>query len=133
MPSRRSNAYTWNVRPLDAGGSNGPSATTQAGPLPDTVAPTAPGAVVLVRSAPSALVVRWTAAADRQTGIATYQVQRRIVDRTRFATVEFDGRVPSALRIARLPNGAQVQVRVRAIDGAGNAGAWRTSASFMTR
>jgi len=132
-PTRRANAYTWNVRPLDPTGSNGPSATTKAGPIPDTFAPAPPRTISLVRRSTDALVVRWTRTTDRQTGIASYQVQRQIVGRTRFASTEFEGREPADLRIAPLPSRARVLVRVRAIDGAGNASAWRTSATFTTR
>lgn len=128
-PARRANAYVWNVRPLDAGGSNGPSATVKAGPRPDTVAPGVVR-VSLVRARRGALHVRWTAAPDRQSGVDAYQVQRRIVGRSGFATVDVTaGRTAF---IDGLPRGARVQVRVRAADRAGNTGRWSAAASFRT-
>lgn len=131
-PSRRANAYTWNVRPLDAGGSNGPTATLRSGPRPDTYRP---GMVRtgLVRRLASSVVVRWTRAADRQSGVAGYQVQRRIVGRPRFVTVDRTAAYRRTTRIAGLRAGSRVEVRVRAIDRAGNAGRWSMARTFSPR
>jgi secreted trypsin-like serine protease len=131
-PTRVDDAYTFVVRPLDAGGSNGPVATIRTGPRADRIRPTQPGAIALVRRDRGAVLVRWTSAIDRQSGVARYQVQRRIVGRTGFANVTVSS-TPGRVRIGGLRRGEQVQVRARAFDRAGNAGAWRLAGPFTPR
>lgn len=131
--TRRANAYTFVVRPLDADGSAGPTATLRAGPRPDRIRPTTPRSIVLVRRGTSSITVRWTAATDRQSGIARYEVQRRVIGRTGFRSLDFRGRTPARLSIRGLRTGDRVLVRVRAHDRAGNVGAWRTSHPFSPR
>ena len=125
------NAFMWNVRPLDAAGSNGSEATIQAGPDPDRVRPSTPPALRLVRAGTASLIVRWNTATDPQSGIASYQVQRRPAGRLSFATVEFTQQRSST--IEQLGSGQRVLVRVRAIDQAGNASGWSPARSFTTR
>lgn len=120
-PTLRRAAYTWYVRPLDPAGSNGPGVTAQAGPLQDTRAP-GMVRVTLSRRTFTSLVARWTSALDRESGVRGYQVQRRIVGRGSFTNVDV---TPQRIRLLTgLPSSTRVQVRVRAIDRAGNRGAW---------
>jgi secreted trypsin-like serine protease len=129
--TRTANAYTWNVRPLDSNGSNGPGATIRSGPTPDTVRPTAPGAIALVARTARAVTVRWTAARETGSGILRYDVQRQPVGtRAPWSTVEVFTQVPSRVTIGGLQPAEQVRVRVRAVDRAGNVGPWRTSTVF---
>ena len=132
-PSRRTNAYTFNVRPLVADGSNGPSATLKAGPNPDTVRPTTPGTVALLRRGRNALVVRWGAGRDGQSGVAGYQVQHRVLGLGGFQSTGTAGRSGRSILVEDLLPGDRVVVRVRTRDAAGNASAWRTSAVIATR
>jgi secreted trypsin-like serine protease len=130
-PSRRASAYTWVVRPLDSNGSAGPGATVQAGPRPDT---TRPGItrVLLLRRGRTTIAVRWNAAIDRQSGILGYQLQRRLVDRGgSFAFVDRDAEARSEV-LTGLRANERVQVRVRAVDNAGNVGAWSIVSTFRT-
>jgi secreted trypsin-like serine protease len=131
--TRRSNAYTFVVRPLDENGSSGPEATLRAGPRPDRVRPTTPRTIVLAGRGSSSIIVRWTASIDRESGIDRYQVQRRIIGSTGFETLEFGGRTPARLPIVGLSSGDRVIVRVRAVDRAGNSSAWRTSGTYSPR
>jgi hypothetical protein len=129
--SRRSNAFTWNVRPLDVNGSNGPSPLAKAGPRPDV---RAPGLVkvVLLRRGRTTLAVRWNAAVDRQSGILGYQLQRRFPERGGVTTfIDRDTELRSEVLEGIRP-GELVQVRVRAVDRAGNVGAWSLIRGFRT-
>lgn len=128
--TRRANAYTWVVRPLDAEGSAGPVATIAAGPRPDRVRPTRPGPVRLVAGSRLAFA-SWGGSRDAQSGMARYQLQRRIVGRTGFALVDTSARLARRAPVVDLRTGDRVQVRVRALDRAGNASAWRTSPSVV--
>ncbi|MCW2927611.1 MAG: peptidase family protein [Thermoleophilia bacterium] len=132
IATRRANAYVWDVRPLDAGGSNGPQATLKAGPRPDITPPTRVRTVGLASRTARSLLVRWSVSADRQSGIDGYQVQRRVVGRGGFVTVDFTSAFPRASRIVGLRAGDRVQVRVRSFDDAGNASAFSPIATFAT-
>ncbi len=132
-PSRRTNAYTWNVRPLDVTGSNGPSATVKAGPNADAARPFAPSSVTLARRGFNALVVRWGAGRDAQSGVASYQVQHRVLGQGWFVTTGMTGRFARSILVEDLLPGDRVIVRVRTRDAAGNASAWRSSRVLTTR
>jgi len=129
--SRRANAYTWNVRPLDLLGSNGPSAALVAGPRPDVTRPAATGRISLLRRSRTSLVIRWGAAVDRQSGIESYVIQRRLPGRA-FTTVDGVDALPRAATIDTLPRGSSIQVRIGARDRAGNQGPWSPIATFAT-
>lgn len=131
-PRRRANAYLWNVRPLDSIGSNGPSVRIKAGPRADAIAPGLPGRPGLARRGATTLTVRWGASVDRQSGVAGYHVQRRIVGRTGFVLVDVVDAFPRSSRITNLRPGARVQVRVRAFDQAGNVSGWSPIGTFST-
>jgi secreted trypsin-like serine protease len=130
--TRRTNAFVYDVRPLDAGGSNGPNATLKSGPTADRFVPARVRTVGLARRLATALVVRWSPSRDRQTGLDTYQVQRRVVGHGGFVTVNFTSPNSRSQRINRLRPGSRVQVRVRAFDRAGNVGTWSRVATFTT-
>lgn len=132
-PARRRNAYTWNIRPLDATGSNGPSATLKAGPNADAAAPTRPASVTPVRRGFNALVVRWGAGRDSQSGVASYQVQHRVFRHGGFVSTGITGRFARSILVEDLLPGDRVVVRVRTRDAAGNASAWRSSQVLATR
>lgn len=129
--TRRSDAYTWIVRPVDAAGSNGPSTLLQAGPRADVIRPTSPGAPTLVRAGTNNLVVRWGAAIDRQSGIDSYEVERRIAGRAAWVTADVTS--SRSTRIEELGSLQRVFVRVRATDRAGNVGPWSRARGFTTR
>ena len=130
-PTRRTSAYTWNVRPMDANGSSGPSTLAQAGPRPDVRIPGLVKVLLLQRGRTS-LAVRWDAAVDRQSGILGYQLQRRLVSRGgSFAFVDRDTELRSEV-LDELRPGELVQVRVRAVDRAGNVGGWSFVRGFRT-
>ena len=129
--SATANAFVFVVRPLDALGSAGPTATVRTGPTADRFAPGAPlGRITAPTRSAHALVVRWNAAVDRQSGVVGYQVQRRVNGGTwRVAGTT----TMRTMRITGLPSMATVQVRVRAADRAGNIGGWSRTATFATR
>jgi hypothetical protein len=131
-PTRTKNAFTWDVRPLDADGSNGPRATVKAGPTPDTKLPSRSQWTTLVRRGKDVLVVRWGKAFDRQSGLESYQVQRRVIGRGGFVTADFTSPSSPSIRLTGLRPGEHVQTRVRAFDRAGNAGNWSATRTFTT-
>lgn len=131
--TRRANAYTWVVRPLDEDGSAGPIATVAAGPRPDRVRPGRPGPVSVAPASRRAVIASWGTARDAQSGLARYQLQRRIVGRTGYATVETPAQFARRAVVDELRPGDRVQVRVRALDRAGNASAWRSSTAVTVR
>jgi exopolysaccharide biosynthesis protein len=115
-------------------GLTGSSAVTV---LPDTVAPTPTTPVVrlrtgtIVSTTSEYVTVSWAASTDVGTGVARYEVRRRIGTGgwTRMA-------LPSALARSltdRLSPGQAVQYEARAVDRAGNASAWRLGEAFRIR
>ncbi|MCB0879429.1 MAG: trypsin-like serine protease [Thermoleophilia bacterium] len=132
-PTRRTNAYTYVVRPLDSNGSAGPSATLRAGPRPDRLRPTVPGTVRVVGRSQTRIAFVWGRSIDRQSGMGRYQVQRRIVGRSGWRVMAYASNVPGRVTVGGLRPGEQVQVRVRALDRAGNASVWRVSSLLRTR
>ena len=131
--SRSANGTYWNVRPIGADGSQGPTTLFIAGPTADTVKPGIPGKVTASRILAQEAYFRWFAARDAQSGLASYVVQRRIVGRTGWAFVATKSPGQRSVRIGALRSGDRVQVRVRAIDAAGNSSAYRTSPIYRTR
>lgn len=129
-PTRVESATTWVVRPVHSDGSHGPAATVNASPLLDTLRPGRPRHIVLRSRTTKAVNIRWTSAIDRQSGISHYQVQMRILERSRSFRTFTSSRTPATIRIGALRQGEHVQVRIRALDRAGNVGLWRTSSSF---
>jgi secreted trypsin-like serine protease len=134
VPGSRSTAgASWNIRALDAAGSTGASTRLRGGPKADRTAPTMPGTPHVTRFIRGGAVVKWGPSRDRQSGLQAYVVQRRFVGRSGWVTV---GRTTPGTRAARITGAARggvVQVRVRALDAAGNAGAWSHVARFIVR
>ena len=104
---------------------------------PDTYAPQAlppvtrlrRGATVDAGSVP--VTVSWLAATDVGTGVATYELRRRL-DGGAWEDVALP--TPTTRILSQgLPPGRAVQYQVRATDRAGNTGAWRTGAAFHLR
>ena len=127
--SRATSTVTGNVGDLSA------SATVTV--MPDTYAPQAAppvtrlrrGATVDAGSVP--VTVSWAAATDVGTGVATYELRRRL-DGGAWEDVALS--TPTTRSISQvLPPGRAVQYQVRATDRAGNTGAWRTGAAFHLR
>jgi len=72
--------------------------------------------------------IAWNAATDIGSGVASYELQRS-VDGGAWATM------PKATALSRstiltMPRNRTYQFQVRAVDAAGNAGAWRTTGAF---
>ena len=87
---------------------------------------------MLLRRGRTSIAVRWPAAVDRQSGIRGYQLQQRFPDRpTRFAFVDRDSETRSGVATGARA-GERVQLRVRAVDNAGNVGAWSMVRTFRT-
>jgi chitodextrinase len=108
-----STAYTYQVLAMDAAGNQSAksstlSVTTQ---VPDTIAPTAPGAPVAGTITPSTVALSWTAATDNY-GVASYQVLRNgtVVGTTTTLTYTDTGLSPSTA----------YTYTVKALDAAGN-------------
>jgi hypothetical protein len=104
---------------------------------PDTYAPQAStpvtrlrrGATVDAGSVP--VTVSWAAATDVGTGVAAYELRRRL-DGGAWEGVALP--TPTTRSISQgLPPERAVQYQVRATDRAGNIGAWRTGAAFHMR
>ncbi|MFL5674349.1 MAG: phosphodiester glycosidase family protein [Chloroflexota bacterium] len=104
---------------------------------PDTIAPLSfepmasvrRGATVDANSVP--LTIAWAAAAEIGTGVAKYELRRKL-DGGAWSDVPLP--TPTGLSVAQgLPPGRAVQYEVRATDGAGNVGPWRTGNGFHVR
>ena len=116
----------------------GPFAATAAvNVVPDTFAPLSSRPSTRVRrdatvgtgSVP--VTVSWPAATDIGTGVARYDLRRRL-DGGAWADVALP--LPTTRAISEVvPTGRAVQYEVRATDKAGNTGAWRTGATFYLR
>ncbi|MCW2961935.1 MAG: hypothetical protein JWM90_2322, partial [Thermoleophilia bacterium] len=93
--------------------------STTGATLVDTVKP---GSVKVTGAATGSRnwTIRWGAARDN-VGVARYEVQRKVGRAWR--TVARPGATSRAATIAKVPRGATA-LRVRAIDVAGNPGAW---------
>jgi hypothetical protein len=112
---------------------NGVAGTAAMTVLVDTTAPvTSPTRVTLPtgRAIGSTVPVSigWNAATDEGSGVVSYELQRS-VDGGAWATM------PKATPLSRstilsLPRNRTYQFQVRAVDAAGNVGAWRTTGSF---
>ena len=105
--------------------------------VPDTVAPLAyppvtrlrRGATVDPSSVP--LTISWAAAAEIGTGVARYELRRKL-DGGAWLDVPLPS--PTSRSISQgLPPGRAVQYQVRATDRAGNASPWRTGSGFHLR
>ncbi|MBC7462120.1 MAG: trypsin-like serine protease, partial [Thermoleophilia bacterium] len=130
--SRFTNSATWNVRALDAGNSTGASSIFKAGPLPDRGAPRVTGRPRVTRFVSGGAIVKWGASADPQSGLLAYVVQRRIGAGT-WSTMTRTSPGDRAARVTRAATGRTIQVRVRALDVAGNVGRWSAVTSFVVR
>ncbi len=108
-PTNVARPYQLLVRPV---GDSGEGPTTRVAALPrlDTIRPTVPRGLRVVRDRAS-----WGAAIDRQSFIQKYQVQ---------LLVRGTWRSPRTLRGRSIAVGAATKVRVRSFDWAGNVSAW---------
>ena len=77
------------------------------------------------------VTVSWSAATDTGTGVAWYELRRRY-DGQAWTPVALSSQTTRSVD-QRLPFGLAVQYQVRAIDRAGNTGAWRTAAGLRIR
>jgi hypothetical protein len=112
---------------------NGVSGTAPITVLADTTAPDAnpPGATLPVgRSIGSGApaTVAWDAASDVGSGVASYELQRSIDGRA-WTTISIASPLATSAVLA-LPRNRTYRFQVRAVDGAGNIGAWSTAGSF---
>ncbi|MCB0880083.1 MAG: trypsin-like serine protease [Thermoleophilia bacterium] len=116
LPSRRTTA-PWRVlvRSLVTNGES-PAAQVRTGPKVDQIRPTTPRGLVASRSG-STLTARWGRSIDRQSGIDSYDVQRR--SGSRWGKVQH----VNGTRL-RVRAGSGGEIRVRAVDRAGNVSAW---------
>jgi hypothetical protein len=121
-PARRSNAYTWSVRPLDSLGTAGPKVNFQAGPTPDTRAPARPAAPTVTSRGRTQLIVRIPQLRDAGSGVESWEIERRIVGSTGRAVVASGLASQRATPVRDLLPGRIIELRVRAIDRAGNVG-----------
>lgn len=130
--SRFTNSVSWNVRALDAANSTGASSIFKAGPRADRSAPTVAGRPRVTRFVKGGAIVKWGASRDAQSGLVAYVVQRRVGAGT-WGTLTRTSPGDRAARVTRAAAGRTMQVRVRAIDAAGNVGRWSSVRSFVVR
>lgn len=121
----------------DAGTVGPGPATATVTVVPDTSAPLAfPPTIRLQKSAAATATavpvkISWPAATDLGTGVATYELQRRLDGG---AWVDVALPTAGATSTAQdLPARRAVQYQVRATDHAGNIGSWRTGSAFHLR
>jgi hypothetical protein len=112
------------------------SATATVTVVPDTSPPLAfPPIIRLRKTTASAsavpVTISWTAATDIGTGVARYELRRRL-DGGAWADVGLPSAAATSISQG-LPPGRAVQYEVRATDRAGNIGAWRIGAAFHLR
>jgi secreted trypsin-like serine protease len=124
---------TWNVRALDAAGSNGASTIFRAGPTADRNAPRVTPRPYVSRFITKGAIVKWGRSADAQSGLESYVVQRRVVGVSGWVTVTRTSPGDRAARLVGVRAGRTVQVRVRALDVAGNAGRWSALRTLTIR
>ena len=120
-------SYSYRVRALDAAGNTSAYSTTASATPLDTTAPTAPGTLTATGVGATQVNLAWTAATDN-VGVAGYQVERcaGVGCSTFVLLVSPTG--TSATDTGLVP-GTSYSYRVRALDAAGNAGAYSTTAS----
>ena len=122
LPPRRTTATSrLLVRSVGANGES-PAALRRTGPRIDTLRPSTPR-LLKASYAKRRLTATWRASIDRQSGIAGYDVQRRVG--SRWGAIK---RV-TALRVT-LRASAPGAVRVRARDRAGNTSAWTRAVRY---
>jgi hypothetical protein len=112
---------------------NGVNGTAPITVLADTTAPVAnPPSVTLPigraigSGAPA--TVAWAAASDVGSGVASYELQRS-VDGRAWTTISIASPLATSAVLA-LPRDRTYRFQVRAVDGAGNTGAWSTAGPF---
>ncbi len=105
--------------------------------VPDTYPPQAFPPIVRLRKSATAttssvpVTISWPAATDIGTGVAAYELRRRL-DGEAWEDVTLPSAVATSVA-QDLPPGRAVQYQVRATDRAGNIGLWRTGAAFHLR
>src|ERR1051326_302021 len=127
-------SYSYRVRATDAAGnlggySNVASAATPS-PTGDTTPPSVPGGLAAVATSQTQISVSWTAATDN-VGVIGYQLERCSGSGcSTFAQIT----APSATSFndSGLTASTSYSYRVRAVDGAGNLGAYSSVASATT-
>jgi secreted trypsin-like serine protease len=115
-PTNRATPYQLLVRPATAEFGDGPTASVRTRPVVDAIRPSRPASLRVTHA-----VATWRAAVDRQSGIDGYDVQRRRGSRWL---------APKRVRTRRLRVAGHGQVRVRAVDRAGNVSAWTRPVAY---
>jgi chitodextrinase len=131
-----STSYGYEVRAIDAAGNVGPvsnatAATTQAGP--DTTAPSAPGTLAATGTSSSQVSLSWGAATDN-VGVTGYRIERcQGAGCTNFSQVAAPAGTGTTYTDTGLSPSTTYSYQVRAVDAAGNLGAYSNAASATTQ
>lgn len=130
-----STQYLFAVSCIDATGQEGPQSQTFPGTTfanPDTTAPTAPGISAGGATLSSVVVSLVTPAIDTGSGVASYTLQRATNAAFTAGLVTTDG-VTFPVTVQNLASSTQYFFRARAVDAAGNIGAFGATVSITTQ
>ena len=127
-------SYSYRVRAFDAAGnqgaySNTASATT---PAPDTTPPSAPGTLTTTAASSAEVDLSWGAATDN-VGVTGYDVERCSgASCTNFAQIAATSGTGTTYKDTAVSASTSYSYRVRAIDAAGNLGAYSNQSTATT-
>ena len=125
-----STSYSYRVRAVDAAGNPGTFSNTSSATTPDTSPPSAPGALTSSAGSSSEINLLWGAATD-DVGVTGYRVERCTgAGCANFAQVATAA--GTSFNDTGLTSSTFYSYRVRAVDAAGNAGAFSNISSATT-
>lgn len=130
--SKRRATHVFDIRAMDSANNYGASQLTSGFVRVDRSRPTGPKTLRVTNIGRGGATYSWGASSDRQSGVGGIVVQRRVASGG-WRTLEIMSRTRRSYRDTELRAGASAQVRVRAVDDAGNVGAWSPVVSFRAR
>jgi secreted trypsin-like serine protease len=130
---RKRTSRVFDIRAMDSAGNFGASLLAAGTARVDHSRPKGPRTLRVSNVGRAGATYHWSVSSDAQSGVGNIVVQRRIVGHGGWRVIETAGRTRRSHRDTDLRAGSKILVRVRAVDDAGNVGAWSPTVTFRTR